>query len=71
MTSSKDRCHLASPDFDLSIALAQAARQNFDQLTEQAKRDRAEYTAALLRRFVARLKSTFQTSAGVTAPARS
>jgi hypothetical protein len=69
MTSSKDRCHLASPDIDPSIALAQAARQDFErpalhQLIEQAKRERAEYTAALLRRFAALLKSAFRASAG-------
>ena len=72
---------------DPSIALAQAARQDFErptvhQLIEQAKRDRAQYTAALLRRFaqytaalprrcVARLRSTFQISTSVTASVRS
>jgi hypothetical protein len=76
MTALKDRCHLALPDLDPSIALAQATREDFErptvpQLIEQAKkRDRAQYIAALLRRFgqytaalllhfVARLRSTF------------
>jgi hypothetical protein len=76
MTASKDQCHLALPDLDPSIALAQAARQDFErpalhQLIEQAKRERAQYTAALLRRFVARLRSTFQISTSVTASVRS
>ena len=76
MTSSKERCHLASPDFDPSIALAQAARQNFErlalhQLVERAKRERAQYMAALLLRLVARLRSTFQISTSVTASVRS
>ena len=76
MTASKDQCHLALPDLDPSIALALAARQDFErprvhQLMEQAKRDRALYTAALLRRFVARLRSTSQISTGVTASVRS
>jgi hypothetical protein len=75
MTALKDQCHLALPDVDRSIALALAARRDFDrptahQLMEQAKRDRAQYIAALLRRFAqytaalllhfeARLRSTF------------
>jgi len=76
MTSSKHQCHLSLPDHDPSIALAQATRQDFErpaihQLIEQAKRDRAQYTAALLRRFVARLRSTFQISTSVTPSVRS
>ena len=87
MTASKDQCHLALPELDPSIALAQAARQDFErptvhQLIEQAKRARAQYTAALLRRFaqyiaalsrrfVARLRSTFQISTSVTSAVRS
>jgi len=75
MTALKDRCHLALPDLDPSIALAQAARQDSErpalraqytahQLIEQAKRERAQFIAALLRRFVARLRSTFLISTG-------
>ena len=50
MTASNDQCHLALPDLDPSIALAQAGRQDFErpalhQLIEQAKRDRLQYTA--------------------------
>ena len=87
MTASKDECHLALPDFDPSIALAQAERQDFErptahQLIEQAKRDRAQYFAALLRRFaqytaalllrfVARVRSKSQISTSVTASVRS
>jgi len=76
MTASKDQCHLARTDINRSVALAHAERQAFErpavhQLIEQAKRDRAEYTAALLRRFVARLRSTFQISTSVTASVRS
>jgi len=76
MTASKDQCHFALPDLDPSIALAQAARQEFErptvhQLIEQAKRERAQYTAALLRRFVARLRSTSHISTSVTASVRS
>ena len=87
MTASKDQCHLALPDFDPSIALAQAARQDFKrptahQLIEQAKTDRAQYTAALLRhfaqytaallrRYVARVRSTSQISTSVMASVRS
>ena len=86
MTALKDQCHLALPDVDPSIALALAARRDFErptahQLIKQAKRDRAQYTAALLRRFarytaalllhfVARLRSTFQISISVTASTR-
>jgi hypothetical protein len=86
MTASKDQCHLALPDLDPSIALALAARRDLEfptahQLIEQAKRDRAQYTAALLRRFaqytaalprhfVARLRPTFQISTTVTAATR-
>jgi len=76
MTASNDQCHLALPDLDPSIALAQAGRQDFErpalhQLIEQAKRDRAQYTAALLRRLVARLRSTFQISTSVPTSVRS
>jgi hypothetical protein len=87
MTALKDQCHLALPDLDPSIALAQAAHEDFErptvhQLMEQAKRERALYTAALLRRFAqytaalprrfaARLRSTFQISTSVTASVRS
>jgi len=76
MTASQDQCHLPLPDLDSSIALAQAARQDFKrptahQLIEQAKRDRAQYTAALLRRFVARVRSTSVISTRVTASVRS
>jgi hypothetical protein len=74
MTPSKDWRHLPLPDFDPSIALVQAARRDFereflahrralDQVLDQAKRDRAKYTAALLLCLVARLKSIFRTSA--------
>ena len=86
MTALKDQCHLALPDVDPSIALALAARRDFErptahQLIAQAKRDRAQYTAALLRRFaqysaalprrfVAGLRSTFQISTTVTAATR-
>jgi hypothetical protein len=64
MTASKDQCHLALPDLDPSIALAQAARQDFErptvhQLIEQAKREHAEFTVALLWRSGAWLKSFF------------
>ena len=87
MTASQDQCHLPLPDLDSSIALAQVARQDFKrptahQLIQQAKRDRAQYTAALLRRFaqytatllrrfVARLRSTSHISTSVTASVRS
>ena len=76
MTASNDQCHLALPDLDPSIALAQAGRQDFErpalhQLIEQAKRDRAQYTAALLRRLVARLRSIFQISTSVPTSVRS
>ena len=76
MTASKDRRHIALPDLDPSIALAQAARQNFErlalhQLVERAKRERAQYVAALLLRLVARLRSAFQISTSVTASVRS
>jgi hypothetical protein len=64
MTASKDQCHLALPDLDPSIALAQAARQDFErptvhQLIEQAKREHAEFTVALLWRSGAWLKLFF------------
>lgn len=82
MTAYKDRCHLALPDIDPSIALAQAARQDFahkfladrhavDQLIPSGKRYRAGFTAALQGCFAALLKSTFRTSSGVTASVRS
>jgi hypothetical protein len=82
MTASKDSCHLALPDLDPSIALAQAARQDFereffahrptvDQLIERGKNERAAFIAALLRSSSDLLKSTFRASAGVTAFVRS
>jgi len=59
---------VALPDHDHSIALAQTAREDLErellvlhpmgnQLIERAKKKRAEFIAALLRRFAARLKS--------------
>jgi hypothetical protein len=51
MTASKDGRQVALPD--LSV----------DQLIERAKKKRAEFIAALLRRFVVRLKSFFRASA--------
>ena len=48
MTALKDQRRLALPDVDPSIALALAARRDFErptarQLIEQAKRDRARW----------------------------
>jgi len=82
MTALEDRCHLALPDVDPSIALAQAARQDFarefsthrhavDQLIEPGKSERPRLIAALRRCFAALLKSTFRTSAGPKAFVRS
>ena len=59
MTASKDRFHLALPDIDPSVALAQAARQDFthkfradrhavDQLTAPDKKECAAGFAAAL-----------------------
>jgi len=69
MTASKDR-------LTTWAEVQTAARQDFErpalhQLIFQARRDRAQYTAALLWRLVARLRSTFQTSTRVMAPVRS
>jgi hypothetical protein len=80
MTASKDGCYLALPDLDPSIALAQAARQDFereflahrhtfDQLIEVGKNEHA--IAALLRRFAVLVKSIFRISTDLTASARS
>jgi hypothetical protein len=54
MTASKDGRQVALPD--LSV----------DQLIERAKKKRVEFIAALLRRFVVRLKSLFRASAHST-----
>jgi hypothetical protein len=70
------------PDLDPSIALAQAARQDFarevlpyrltaEQLIKRARMERAAYIAALLQRFAALLKSIFRASAGLTGAVRS
>jgi hypothetical protein len=70
------------PDFEVSIALAQAARQELerefladrhavDQMVGPGKRGRAGFPAVLQECLAAVLKSTFQTAAGVTASFRS
>jgi hypothetical protein len=70
MTAFKSRCRNALRDIDPSIALAQVARPDLEhglpahrlsvaQLIERAKKDRAEFMAALLRSATARLKSLF------------
>ena len=76
MTASKSRRQVALPDPDPSIALAQTVREEFErkvlacrptvQPTERAKAKRAEFIAALLRRFAVRLKSLFRASAHPT-----
>ena len=64
----KNRCQVALPDVDPSIALVQAARQDFareflahrhkvDQLIEHGKSERAGFIEALRRRFAELLKS--------------
>jgi hypothetical protein len=69
---------VALPDPDPSIALALKAREEFEheflarrptveQLIERANLQRAEFMAALVRRFAARLKSLFGVSAHPTA----
>ena len=45
-----------------------ARRPTVEQLIERAKQQRAEFIAALLERFAARLKSLFRASAYPTAP---
>src|SRR5262245_35177876 len=61
MTISKPSRHLALPDIDPSIALAPAAPPApVEPLIARAKSERARFTAALLRRFVVRLTSSFQ-----------
>jgi hypothetical protein len=72
MTALKDQCHLALPDLDPSIALAQAAREDFErptvpQLIEQTRRERAQYTAALLRRFAQYIAALLRRFAQYTA----
>ena len=68
MTASKDGRQVTMPDPDPSIESVLKAREEFereflarrpmeDQLIERAKKNRAEFIAALLRRFVIRLKS--------------
>lgn len=77
MTACNDRRQVALPDPDPSIALALKAREDFErellarrptveQLIKRASEQRAEFTAALLRRFVTRLKSLFRASAHPT-----
>ena len=77
MSQSKDRRHGALPDPDPSIALALKAREEFEreflarrptveQLIERANQQRAEFIAALVPRFAARLKSLFRASAQPT-----
>ena len=74
MTASKDGRQVALPDPAPSIALAHTAREEFEreflarhsmvaQLIERAKNGRAEFIAALLRRFAVRLKSLLRASA--------
>ena len=68
---------VALPDPDPSIALTLKAREEFeheclarrptvDELIERANLQRAEFMAALVRRFAARLKSLFGASAPST-----
>jgi hypothetical protein len=68
---------VALPDPDPSIAFALKAREEFEreflarrpsveQLIERAKHQRAEFIAALVPPFVARLKSLFRASAHPT-----
>jgi hypothetical protein len=77
MTASKDGRRVALPDSDPSIALTQTAGEEFereflvrhpavDQVIECAKKKRAEFIAALLRRFAVRLKSLFRASTNPT-----
>ena len=77
MTELKDRRRVALPDPDPSIALALKAREEFEreflarrptveQLIERANQQRAEFIAALVPRFAARLKSLFRASAQPT-----
>jgi len=68
MTSSRDRRHLALTDVDPAIALAQAARQDFereliahphtlDQLIEPSTNERVVFILAPWRRFADLLRS--------------
>ena len=68
---------VAFPDPDPSIAMGLKAREEFEreflarrptveQLIERANQQRAEFIAALVPRFVARLKSLFRASAHPT-----
>jgi len=71
---------LALPDIDPSIALTQAARQDFerefahrpavDQPTQRGKHEHAGYIATIRGRFAALFKLTTRTSTVPTAPAR-
>ena len=69
MTASKDR--LTTSAEAQTPAPQDFERPVLDQTIEQAKRDRTQYTAALLRRLVARLRSTFQISTSVPTSVRS
>jgi hypothetical protein len=77
MTESKDRRQVALSDPDPSIALALKAREEFEreflarrptveQLIERANQRHAEFIAAPVSRFAARLKSLFRASAHPT-----
>jgi hypothetical protein len=75
MKVSNKRRHIALSDPDPSIALAKTLvddrefrppNPTVDQLIRRAKKDRAEFIAALLSRFAARLKSLFRMSAHPT-----
>jgi hypothetical protein len=76
MTASKNGRQVALPDPDPSIALPQTAGEEFEreflahhptvEVIECAKKKRAEFIAALLRRFAVRLKSLFRASAHPT-----
>jgi hypothetical protein len=81
MTRSKGRPHLALPDIDPSIALAQARRHEVEQqllahghtidpLIEPTRNRSVVFIAALRQCFAALLKSTFRTSAGQAASVR-
>jgi hypothetical protein len=76
MTASKDGRQVALPDPDPSIALHKRRERKFEreflahhptvEVIERAKKERAEFIAALLRRFAVRLKSLFRASAHST-----
>jgi hypothetical protein len=81
MTTSKGRPRLALPDIDPSIALAQARRHEveqqllahghtIDQPIEPTRNWSVVVIAALRQCFAALFKSTFRSSAGVTASVR-